>query len=192
MSFVFNNSKRIGDDECSRDITAVQNTNTCNYYTQNFFRADCTMTAAKQFATSQPGINYSGSMGSDVCGSNIDTNTELRIGAQQPHTKCKLDLVQRPFATVPYLGRGAGNPAMESDLQRGHRASSRKTATNLSEKSPMSYHTVPLIPEMRRIIQNPAVRVESAADPNWIRGGVASREINRDTTKSGAMSMNSL
>ena len=30
--------------------------------------------------------------------------------------KCKISLIQRPFSTVPYLGRGKSNPVLESHL----------------------------------------------------------------------------
>ena len=183
MSFLFNETKRIGDDECSRDITAIQNSGTCSYYMQNYFVGDCTMKSAKAFATSQPGINF---VGFDMCGTAVDANSKLLIGSLQTHPKCKLDLVQRPFATVPFLGRGSVNPAMEAQIQQGSRGSSRKTVTHLAEKSPMRHHTTPLIPSMKRNIQN------AQAPEVWTRGGQASRELNRDSTMSKNMSMASL
>ena len=138
------------------------------------------MSKAMQLATTQPGIIYSGSMGSDMCGSNIDDSSRLLIGTIQTNPKCKIDLFQRPFATVPYLGRGSVDSILESQIQQGEVNTNKRTVTNLMEKNYLNYHAVPLIPEVKDTIQNPNNLIESSASDGWIRGGVPSRELTRD------------
>jgi hypothetical protein len=178
--FTFNNMGRIGNDTCCIDQTSIQNSLACSYTLQNYFVKDCSMNNAKTLATSQPCINYSGTMGSDICGSNIDSSSSLLIGSTQTHPKQKIDLFQRPFATVPYLGRGSVDPLLESQIQQGENITNKRTVTRLTEKSYLKYHTTPLIPEMKNKIQNPNMMIESMASEGWIRGGVPSRELTRD------------
>jgi len=178
--FTFNTMGRIGNDECSQDINSIQNSQACSYLLQNYFAADCNMSNAKKLATTQPGINYSGSMGSDMCGSNIDESSKLFIGSIQTAPKARIDLFQRPFATVPYLGRGAVDPILEAQIQQGEAVTNKRSITKLTEKSHLRYRTTPLIPEMQQNIQNPDHLIEANAAQGWIRGGVPSRELTRD------------
>jgi hypothetical protein len=178
--FTFNTMGRIGNDNCSQDINSIENAQACSYLLQNYFTSDCNMSKAKQLAVTQPGINYSGSMGSDMCGSNIDDSSRLLIGSIQTNPKARIDLFQRPFATVPYLGRGAVDPILEAQIQQGEAVTNKRTVTRLTEKSHLRYRTTPLIPEMQQTIQNPDNMIEANASQGWIRGGVPSRELSRD------------
>jgi hypothetical protein len=119
-------------------------------------------------------------MGSDICGSNIDDSSKLLIGGIQTHPRSRIDLFGRPFATVPYLGRGSVDPLLEAQIQQGETITSKRTVTRLTEKSHLKYHTTPLIPEVKQNIQNPSLMIESVASDGWIRGGLASRELTRD------------
>jgi hypothetical protein len=176
--FTFNNLSRIGNDNCCVDQETIQNSQACNYLLQNYFIKDCSMDKAKALATSQPCINYVGGMGSDFCGSNIDSSSKLLIGTIQTNPRCRIDLFQRPFTTVPYLGRGSVDPVLESQIQQGEGVTNKRTITKLTEKSYLKYHTTPLLPEVKETIQNPKYLVE---EDGWIRGGVPSRELTKDT-----------
>ena len=180
-SYTFDNMSRLGNDSCCIDQTSIQNVASCNYMTQNFFAADCSMKNAKALATTQPGIMYNGGYNSGAGGCNIDNSSELLIGTIQTHPRCHIDLFQRPFATVPYLGRGAVNPVMESQIQQGEQIVNKRSVNNLSEKSYIKYHQTPLLPAVQERINNPANQIENVASDGWIRGGVPSRELTKDT-----------
>lgn len=175
--YTFNNMSRIGNDGCCIDQNSIQNSASCSYLLQNYFAQDCSMKNAKALATSQPCINYSGS---DMCGINIDTSSKLLIGGIQTHPKSKIDLFGRPFATVPFLGRGSVDPILESQIQQGEGITNKRSVTRLMEKNYMKYHTTPLIPEVKQNIQNPNLMIEGVASEGWIRGGLPSRELTRD------------
>jgi hypothetical protein len=123
---------------------------------------------------------YNGGYGSGSGGCNIDDSSELLIGTIQTHPKCHISLFQRPFATVPYLGRGSVNPVVESQILQGEQNVNKKSVTNLSEKSYVTYHSTPLLPSVKEKVSNPANYVEGVASEGWIRGGVPSRELTRD------------
>jgi len=179
--YTFNNLSRIGLDECNLSQTDIQNIASCNYSTQNYFASDCSMKKPIELATSQPGVNYKGSQNAGAGGCNIDDSSKLLIGTIQTHPRCQIDLFHRPFATVPYLGRGSVNPVMESQIQQGEQIVNKRSVSNLSEKSYIKYHQTPLLPAVQQKINNPANKIESVASDGWVRGGVPSRELTRDT-----------
>jgi len=179
--YTFNNMSRIGLDECSTSQEDIQNVISCNYMTQNYFASDSSMTKPIELATSQIGVNYKGTQNVAIGGCNINDSSKLQIGTIQTHPKCRIDLFHRPFATVPYLGRGSVNPVMESQIQQGEQLVNKKSINNLSEKSYIKYHQTPLLPAVQQKINNPANQIESVASDGWVRGGVPSRELTRDT-----------
>jgi hypothetical protein len=179
-SYTFDNMSRIGLDNCNKSQTDIQNVESCNYTLQNYFATDCSMRTPIQIATTQPGIMYNGGYGSGAGGCNINESSNLLIGTIQTHPKCRIDLFQRPFATVPYLGRGSVNPVLESQIQQGEMNINKRSINTLSEKSYIKYHQTPLLPSIQERITNPANSVEGAAYEGWIRGGVPSRELTRD------------
>jgi len=178
--YTFNNLSRIGLDSCNLSQTDIQNISACNYSTQNYFASDCSMKNPISLATTQPGIMYNGGYNVGAGGCNINDSSKLQIGTIQTHPKCRIDLFHRPFATVPYLGRGSVNPVMESQLQQGEQIVNKRSVTNLSEKSYIKYHQTPLLPAVQQRIKNPANQIESVASDNWVRGGIHSRELTRD------------
>jgi hypothetical protein len=179
-SYMFDNMSRIGLDDCNKSQTDIQNVAACNYTTQNYFASDCSMKNPISLATTQPGIMYNGGYNVGAGGCNIDDSSNLQIGTIQTHPRCHIDLFQRPFATVPYLGRGSVNPIIESQIMQGEQLVNKRSVNNLSEKSYIKYHQTPLLPAIKEKMNNPANQIESVASEGWIRGGVPSRELTRD------------
>jgi hypothetical protein len=179
-SYTFDNMSRIGLDECCKSQTDLQNVNSANYMLQNYHISDCSMKNTINLATTQPGIMYNGGFNSNFCGTNIDTNSKLLIGTIQTHPRCHIDLFQRPFATVPFMGRGSVNPIIESQIQQGDTSVNKRSVNNLSEKSYIKYSHTPLLSSVYNKVNNPANYVEGVASKGWVRGGVPSRELTRD------------
>ena len=176
--YTFNQKTRIGDGACGLSQRNVENSRSATYVLDNLWPA-CPMTKAIDFATSQPDVNYTGSHQLGMGGCNVDASSELEgLGQGLMRPKCKISLQQRPFATVPFLGRGKSDAVMESRLQQGAMGTSRKSVVPSSE---MTYETdTPLIPSLKATIANPSNLVEGAAAEGWIRGGVPSRELVKD------------
>jgi hypothetical protein len=178
--YTFDNMSRIGLDSCCVDQDTIQDIASCNYMTQNYFASDCSMKNPISLATSQPGIMYNGGFNSGAGGCNINESSKLQIGTIQTHPRCRIDLFQRPFATVPFLGRGSVNPIMESQIQQGEQNVNKRSVNNLSEKSFIKYHQTPLLPAIKAKFDNSSTKIENDASDGWIRGGVPSRELTRD------------
>jgi hypothetical protein len=179
--YTFDNMARIGLDTCNKSQTDIQNVATCNYMTQNYFASDCSMKNPIELATTQPGIMYNGGYNVGAGGCNINESSNLQIGTIQTHPRCRIDLFQRPFATVPFLGRGSVNPVIESQIQQGEQLVNKRSVNTLSEKSYIKYHQTPLLPAVKARMNDPSTQIESVASDGWVRGGVPSRELTRDS-----------
>ena len=94
--------------------------------------------------------------------------------------KCRISLFQRPFATVPFLGRGESNSILESQIQQGDMVQNRKSINTTAEISYIPYTNYPLLPSIQATVTNPANLVEGVAADGWIRGGLPSRDLTRD------------
>lgn len=187
MSYAFDNMSRIGNDSCYQDQTSIQNVQACNYTLQNYYANDCTMSKTIRMATSQPCVNYSGVSNVGENGCLVDENSKLMFGSiQSTVPKSKLDLYPRPYKTIPYLGRGSVDPVVESQLIQGESITNRKSLTKLSEQNYGKYLNTPLLSSIKEKISNPYYCVEGVASEGWIRGGVPSRELTRDTKKNSS------
>jgi hypothetical protein len=176
-NYTFNNLCRIGNDECGVSSRDMQNNNQNTYTTTNYFAHWGGMKKPIDLATSLPNINYTGGHGS-VNGGNIKDESRLKLGTIQTHPKCRVSLRERPFATVPFLGRGPPRPVTESRIQQGAWMSELKSSKTITERN---FNTnTPLIPSIAENIQNPVNLVEGVAAEGWIRGGLPSREITRN------------
>ena len=159
-SYTFDSPNRIGLDSCNISQTDIQNVASCNYMTQNYFASDCSMKNPIALATSQPGIMYNGGYNTGAGGCNINDNSQLLIGTIQTHPKSRIDLFQRPFATVPFLGRGSVNPVMEAQIQQGEQIVNKRSVNNLSEKSYIKYHQTPHNKKRRPVIVFSSIIIE--------------------------------
>ena len=186
--YTFNQLTRIGDDACDKSQRNVQNANASTYML-NQFRPECPMKSSMDFALSQPNVNYTGSQQVGIGGCNIDESSELLMSSLS-RPRCKLSLLQRPFLTVPYLGRGQSDAVLESQIQQGDLANNRKSITNLTEVSHIKYSHVPMIPSLQATITNPSNLVEGAAAEGWIRGGLPSRDLVKDNDYTNSKSKN--
>lgn len=179
-NFTFDNMARIGNDVCFQDQESIQNIQSCNYTLQNYFANDCSMKTPIQLATTQPCVFYNGSHGMGVGGCNVDSSSKLMLGGLVTKPRCKIDLFQRPFATVPFLGRGSVDPILEAQIQQGELLTNKRSVTRLGEKSYLKYSNTPLLPEIKERMTNASYCVEGVASDGWIRGGLPSREMTRD------------
>jgi len=176
----FDNSTRIGSDATDLSTRSIQSMASANYMLNNFFSQDCNMTRPIEFATSQPNVFFKGGNQVGAGGCNIDENSELLIGTINTHPKCKISLLERPFKTVPFLGRGQSNPVLESNIQQGDVSNNKKSINTTTERSFIPYSNYPLLPHLETSITNPANLVEGVASDGWIRGGIPSRELQKD------------
>ena len=124
---------RIGNDLCGISEKDLQNQKVGSYLTYNHFEKDSCMGKPIHFATSQPNVYYNGGAGVSA-GCTIDNDSNLRIGSIQTNPKCRINLQERPYLTVPFLGRGPSNPVLESKLIQGASVMDKKAVNKLLKK----------------------------------------------------------
>ena len=168
---MFNNMGRIGADATDQTQRNLYNTRFANHMLADYF-SDKTTTSQIQFATQQPTMMVSGT---GVTGAVIDVESILTLKTEQERAFEKLQLFPRPFLTVPYLGRGGGDPMLEAKLQQGEIVSDKKSVSTIMEQSFGKYTQYPMDSQMEQRVRDPANVVQESALDGWVRGGVNSR-----------------
>ena len=180
-NYLFDSLSRLGDDKCYVSERTKQNSQYGTYNTTNYFAQNCGLKQPLDFATSMPNVFVNGGYGnSGAGGCNINNDSNLRIGSIQTNSKCRVSLQTRPFATVPYLGRGPHNPVQESVIQQGDMVINKKSCSTTTEQSHIDYRHYPLIPSLQKTVTNPTNLVEGVAAEGWVQGGLPTRELIRD------------
>jgi hypothetical protein len=176
-SYNFNNMGNLGQDLPDQTQRNIYNTRFANYTLSNY-NGEILSDSHVQFAISQPTVNFNAlAFGSGLNGSIVDTDSLLTIKKEQERPLEKTQLFERPFLTVPYLGRGSCDPTLESQLLQGELVSDKKSVSTIMEKSFAKYALYPTDDKMEERVKNPAYTVEESALEGWARGGVSTREM---------------
>lgn len=177
-NYFFDNLGRIGADSTDNTQQTQQNIKRANYMLSNFYN-EVLSDSHVDFAVQQPNIMFSGlTHGTGLSGSVIDIDSKLMITDPNNERPLeKLQLMERPFITIPYLGRGSCDPSLESQLQQGEIISDKKSVSTLSENSFLGYTIFSSDNKMVDRVKNPSNTVEEAAMDGWVRGGASSREM---------------
>ena len=179
-SYTFNNIGRIGNDNTDQTQRNISNTQYSNYLLSNF-SSNNTSDQHVNFAVKQHMTSFNGlANGNGINGTSVEKENKLLYTTVQERSLEKLQLFERPFKTVPYLGRGSSDPVIESQLQQGEFIGDKKSVSTIMEKSFTDYSLYPTDNNMKEFVSNPANTVEEAALSSWIRGGINSRFTNNE------------
>jgi len=179
-SYTFLNTDRIGADSTDKTQQNLSNTQYSTYTLTNHFSQNLSDQHVK-FAIDQPTMTFNGlTNGNGVNATVVDDESVLLLKTEQQRALEKLQLFERPFKTVPYLGRGSCDPALESQLQQGELSSDKKSVSTIMEKSFADYSLYPTDDKMKERINDPSTSVEESALDGWIRGGASTREMSND------------
>ena len=167
MSYKFYQLDRVADDSVFKTQNTLQNTRYANYNTVNFFN-EFPSDAQIQFATAQPiVVPDSAYFGSGV-GTNVDTDSILKLNSEQERSLGRLSLLERPYLTVPYLGRGSVSTNIESQLLHGETILDKKSVTTITGQSFLGYTLYPTSDEMED-------KVKQSVANGWMRNGIDTR-----------------
>jgi len=173
---MFNNAARFDSDPIDHTRRFQDNMR----YSEHMLSGFSTMNSQAgyvNFATEYPALMFGGTTyGGGLGGGQIDTDSVLLIQTQQGRSLEKLSLNQRPFATVPFLGRGMCDPVVEARLQQGEIGHEPRSVASATEKSFLSHEIGPVDEHMKQFVEDPRYTVEEAALNGWVRGGAATRE----------------
>jgi len=174
--YTFNTMASLKSDLPDQTQQNVQNTRFGSYSVSNYF-SQYSSGSQVQFASEIPGFIVND--GFSVSPAFIDIESKLFNKSESERPAEKVQLFERPFATVPYLGRGGGDPTLEAQLQQGQMIRDLKSVATVSEKPYIDYNSYPIRDDLRSHITNPAFSVEEVAMNGWTRGGASAREVSQ-------------
>jgi hypothetical protein len=176
----FDKKTRTGDDQCYIDYETVQSVSQGAYTLQNFRSCECGAPGPKSVAFSQPNVNFQVPQGwSGENGCLIDNDSILRYEHKLTNLNTINTLYERPYLTVPYMGRGVPHPNEESALQPGESTTMKRSCNTLAGVSIENFFT-PLVDNLRNNVQNTKHIIPEDSSESWVRGGLSSRAMVRN------------
>tara|TARA_A100001015_G_C14959095_1_gene700046 strand:+ start:931 stop:1491 length:561 start_codon:yes stop_codon:yes gene_type:complete len=177
---------RIENDNTTQTQHSLQNERYADYTTTNYF-SDNASDSQIQFATQQPAVVPNSVTGSGVGSAKIENESSLLLETENERNLGRLNLMQRPFLTVPYLGRGSVDPTLELQLKEGEPVGGEKKSTStVMTQSFMGYTLYPTNTDMESRTSDAKYTVEESAMDGWVRGGQDTRSVgDQDLANSG-------
>ncbi len=184
-NYTFYNMARIENDNTTQTQESLQNERYADYTTTNYFSENATDSQI-QFATQQPAVVPNSITGSGVGSEKIENECNLLLETENERNLGRLNLMQRPFLTVPYLGRGSVDPTLELQLKEGELHEQKKSTSTVMTQSFMGYTLYPTNEDMENRTSDAKYTVEESAMKGWVRGGEDTRSVgDADLGKSG-------
>ena len=184
-NYTFYNMARIENDNTTQTQESLQNDRYADYTTTNYFSENATDSQI-QFATQQPAVVPNSITGSGVGSEKIENESNLLLETENERNLGRLNLMQRPFLTVPYLGRGSVDPTLELQLMEGELNEQKKSTSTVMTQSFMGYTLYPTNEDMENRTSDAKYTVEESAMKGWVRGGEDTRSVgDADLGKSG-------
>ena len=166
------------DDKCFVDIDTRQSIGPGNYGITNLYDCECLIPNTVKNATDNVFMNFTNGYGTEnACV--VDDGSKLRIGLHKKYPKCNQQLFERPYKTVPYMGKGVLAVNEETILKFAEPTSIKRSSNTLSGISIPQQYT-PLLDHLAFNVQNVEHIIQESNDESWRRGGVLSRNIVRD------------
>lgn len=184
-NYSFYNMARIENDNTTQTQQTLQNDRFSDYTTTNYFSqkpADNQI----QFATQQPAVVPTGVTGAGISGEKVESESNLLLETENERNLGRLNLMQRQFLTVPYLGRGSADPTLELQLLEGEPITEKKSTSTVMSQSFMGYSLYPTNDDMENRTTDAKYTVEESAMNGWVRGGSDTRApADGDLSKNG-------
>jgi len=173
------NQTSLIDDSCLQTEKNNQSVEASDYMLTNFRSCDADLVNVLNRATENKGVTVRD--GFDVNKNKIDDNSKVRYGSVESRPKCAQQLFTRPYATVPFMGRGVVDNAEENEILTGNATfKDRHVSKPENQKRSLDNHLTPLTKNLLDNVQNPVNLVEEVSDDRWVRGGIPSRQIVKD------------
>jgi len=169
-------------DECYKSVQNQQSSAPGEYRMSGFHSCKCEVPTVRKISIERPAHSakqYKDGYGwTSIDGCNIDKDSNLRNAKNLTNLRFINQLYERPYLTVPYMGRGIGNKKLETVLVPGEDTYQAKPCNNLSGLDTTHFNMYPLLPNIKDNIQNKKHLIEE--ENGWVRSGAPSRQIIRN------------
>ena len=170
---------RLNEDACYKRVNSKTIQKSGKYMVSNFHNCDCEAPVTKNLSLQHPAVQYRDGHGwTSINGCNVDNDSKLRNANNLTNKRCIQQLQERPYKTIPYMGRGRGNICQETKLQPGEDTFQNRPCNNLAGVYIDRF--IPQIPCIRNTIQNAKHLIPEDNDRTWLRGGQPSRQVIRN------------
>ena len=179
INFNIQQLTRLKEDKCYLENEKKNSAKIGLYQTTNYKDCECLAPNVSKTSLEYPSHYYRDGYGwTSNKGCNIDNDSKLRNNDNLTNKNNINQLFQRPYLTVPYMGRGIGDVCLETRLKYNEDTSQSKSCNTLSGIYINRY--TPQIPCIKENIQKVSNLIPEENDDNWIRGGQPSRQIIRN------------
>lgn len=153
-----------------------------NYILDNQYSCEKGLKEARDIQTSQPGINFKGGHGWIAeKGWLIDNDSNLRQRKEQlTNPNVKNQLFQRMTLTTADLKKGYFDVDIDSVIKPGNFTTEQRPCGPLSGVSTLDKTLTPMIPKLKKEVQNTNYIIPEDSKNDWIRGGLPTREMVRN------------
>jgi hypothetical protein len=169
-------------DSCYQSLQKKTQAGPGVYQLNNYHSCNCEAPEVQKAAIERPG--YSGKQYRDgygwtsIKGCNVDKDSKLRNSRNLTNLRVINQLYERPYLTVPFMGRGAGNIVVETRLGLGEDTFQHKPCNTLAGYDMTDFHMTPLVDCLTDNVQNERHIIEE--NNGWVRSGVPSRQMIRN------------
>ena len=169
-------------DRVAVDLDIIQSQGPGYYTMENMNGCGCELKDARDVQLSQPVINFQGGkgwMGENGC--LIDIDSQLRKSDDRLTNKRYIhQLTEREHLTTGNLIRGYHDVDVETVIQSGNNTSDDRSCNSLTGITIGNYFT-PMIPRLQDEIQDPNHIIPENAMDTWVRGGLPTRQMQRNS-----------
>jgi len=169
-------------DPVAVDLDIIQSQGPGYYTMENMNGCGCELKDAREVQLSQPVINFEGGKGwIGEKGCLVDVDSELRENKDKLTSKKYIhQLVERPHLTSANLVKGYFDVDVDSVIRVGLDAGDDRACNSLTGVSIGNYFT-PMIPKLQDEVQNPKHIIPEDSIQGWVRGGLPSRQMQRNS-----------
>ena len=167
------------DDNLILGIDEKQAESPVNYVLDNQYGCEKGLKEARSIQTSQPGINFSGGYGWIAeKGWLVDNDSSLRQNKDRiTNLNTKNQLFERFNLTNPGLVKGYYDVDIESVIQPGNFTTEQRPCGPLSGVSTLDKTLTPMVPKLKKEVQDPIHIIPENSQNDWVRGGLPTRQM---------------
>lgn len=189
--FKLNTLTSLKQDDCYKTVAENASEKVGQYALNNFNSCECRAEDQRDLSIIHPTVNFRDGYGwSSIEGCNIDKDSDLRNAKNLTDTKEIHQLHPREVLTEPYKGRGSFNKETENRLIFSEPTSQKKQTNSLAGITIDRF--VPQLDIIKNNIQNTKNIIPEDNNKTWVRGGMDTRNIVRDSNKEDRCNRNFL
>jgi hypothetical protein len=169
-------------DPVAVDLNIIQSQGTGYYVMENLYGCGCELKDVREVQLSQPMINFDGGKGwIGEKGCLIDVDSKLRNSGDILTNKNYIhQLIERPHLTSGNYMKGFHDVDVESVIRPGIDTDDGRACNSLSGVTIGNYFT-PMIPKLQDEVQNTLHIIPEDSNQSWVRGGLPSRQMQRNS-----------